>query len=513
MRVTEEKRRYPIFPGWLIVCVLAAAAELTAVIWLLLWALNAVSWLHIPLGIFSILTAVYIISRAGVAAYRMFWLMLIILLPSFGGVIFWLFGENRAAFFLRRKYERGQALHSRYSTQRPETLTAMEAEDRRSAATARYISSRGGFPVWQNTAVSYHSVGAKQYEDIIPALEKAEKYIFLEYFIIQQGDVWNSILDVLYRKAKQGVDVRVMYDGFGCAVKLPHSYDRRLEAMGIKCVVFNRLSPLLTAAQSIRDHRKMIVIDGEIGFTGGLNLADEYMDKRRRFGFWKDSGLMLRGGAVNSLTLMFLELWNSYRPTDHDFDAFLPAGAEGICEDGFVQPYCQCPWSKERLAATVYMELLSQAKDYVYIFTPYLSVSEELQQAICAAAKRGVDVRIVIPGVPDKPIAFRITHSYARQLMKAGVRFYEYTPGFLHSKSFVVDDTLAVVGSVNLEFRSLFLHLENGVFLDRCAAVMDVKQDALATFAESREIIYGDLRPGVFGAAADAVLRLLAPMF
>ena len=207
-------------------------------------------------------------------------------------------------------------------------------------------------------------------------------------------------------------------------------------------------------------------------------------------------------------------MWNSYRPTDHDFDNYLSAPAESaLGGEGFAQPYCQCPWNRERLAATVYMELLSQAEDYVYIFTPYLSLSEELQQAICAAAKRGVDVRIVIPGVPDKPIAFRITHSYARQLMKAGVRFYEYTPGFIHSKSFVVDDALAVVGSINLEFRSLFLHFENGVLLNRCDAVEAVRRDAEETFAQSRELLYGDLNQDVAGSVADAVLRALAPLF
>ena len=336
----------------------------------------------------------------------------------------------------------------------------------------------------------------------------------MEFFIVGEGKMWNSILKVLEEKAAAGVDVRFIYDDFGCVSLLPPAYSLILESKGIKSFAFNRFIPLWSLVMNNRDHRKIAVIDGHTAFSGGVNLADEYINEKVRFGHWKDTGFMLKGEAVWNYTVMFLRMWNAHRHTDESYEAFRPHvwHPEAFEGQGFIQPYSDSPLDDERLGENVYLNILNRAKDYVYIFTPYLIVDHEMQTALCLAAKRGVDVRIMTPGIPDKKTIFQLTRSYYPVLLKAGVRIYEYTPGFLHAKSFVCDDEAAVVGTINMDYRSLYLHFECGTFFYQNPLVMDVKRDSLTTMEKGREIALSDTRQGFFGSLFCAVLRVFSPL-
>ena len=342
-------------------------------------------------------------------------------------------------------------------------------------------------------------------------------YIYIEYFIINDGVMWRTILDILERKAKEGVDVRLIYDGFGCLTTLPNRYDKILQEKGIKCVIFNPFRPILNIVQNNRDHRKICVIDGKTGFTGGINLADEYINQKERFGHWKDTAVMLKGEAVWNMTVMFMHMWSvvngSRTPMEHELHMPHRYHPEAFEEDGFVQPYSDTPLDGEVLGENVYLNIINRARKYVYICTPYLIIDNEMMTALCLAAKSGVDVRIMTPGVPDKKMVFLLTQSYYEQLLEAGVRVYEYQPGFLHAKSFVCDDEIAVVGTINLDYRSLYLHFENGVWFYKNKVVADIFQDFKETlnycdpinieFCKNRNILVRGFQ---------SILRLLAPL-
>lgn len=468
--------------------------------------------------VLSIAMVLYIISKTEVPAYRMGWILVIMAFPLFGGMLYLLMGDKRPAKHMRLRLEKGMRNHDVLTAQDPAAAEALRAEAPRTAGLAAYISNFAKFPIWQNTAVKYYSLGEAQYADILSALRQAESFIFLEYFIIEEGEMWDSVLDILKEKAAAGVDVRVIYDDVGCLGKLPANYYKKLEKHGIKCLVFNPFVPVISLVMNNRDHRKILVIDGHTVFTGGINLADEYINHRVRFGHWKDSGVMLRGAAVWNFTVMFLEIWNAYRHDDEDFSVFRP-GTEAMTteSDGFVQPFSDSPLDGETVSVNVYLDILAQAQDYVYIFTPYLAISDELQLALCVASKRGVDVRMVLPGTPDKKLTFRLSRSYYLPLMEAGVRIYEYTPGFLHAKSYVSDDKLAVVGTINMDYRSLYLHFECGVLMVGCAAIADLKKDALKTFEVSHEVTAAERRRNwlsrLTGGLVDSILRVFAPLF
>lgn len=353
------------------------------------------------------------------------------------------------------------------------------------------------------------------FPDMLEALKSAEHFIFMEYFIVEEGYMFDQIADILEEKAKSGVDVRFIYDDVGCISTLPPKYFRKLEERGIKCVAFNPFLPLISVVMNNRDHRKIFVVDGNIGFTGGINLADEYINKVERFGYWKDSGIRIEGDGVWNLTVMFLEMWNYIKGTSEEYDRFKPSvyQKKTFSQDGFVQPYGDTPLDYENVGENIYLNIISSAKDYVYIFTPYLIIDHEMLITLCNAAKRGVDVRIVTPGVPDKKTVYLLTQSYYEPLIRNGVKIYQYTPGFIHAKNFVCDDEIATVGSVNLDFRSLFLHFECGVWMYQSKAVMQVKRDCLETFAHSEEITleFCRRRPAAV-RAVQGMMRLFAPL-
>ncbi len=473
-------------------------------------------YISTALNVISFIISLVVIIRRTNDAYKLTWIYLILCFPVFGG-LFYLVFSIQSSMRLMEPYMKQIDKKASCETSLSEISTrAAIAEYPEKENQIKYLSDFAGFPAFSNTETEYYPMGEVFYPEFLKALKSAEKYIFLEYFIIGEGKMWDSILEILAEKAKEGVDVRVMYDDVGSIFQLPKKYPARLAEMGIECRAFNRFRPILTGLQNNRDHRKICSIDGKVAFTGGINIADEYINEIERFGRWKDSAVKLSGDAAWSLTVIFLKMWmlTSSEPIDASFDIqkYAPDVAASEKSDGYVQPYCDSPLDRDHVSEHVYMQLINQAKRYLYIFTPYLIVDDSILSALTLAAKSGVDVRIVTPHKWDKLMVHVTTRSYYGDLIDGGVRIYEYTPGFLHSKVFVSDDKVASVGTVNLDFRSLYLHFECGTMLYGSRAVMQAKEDFLATLDECKEITAKDCRVGVFMRFINCIMRLIAPL-
>ena len=462
----------------------------------------------------SIGILLYLIRKDENSAYKIAWMILIMGIPLFGGILYVMIGNKKPGKRLAVKMAAVKAEMKDSMAQNQWILKEIQAQDPTAAGNIRYIGEFGPYPVWKNTEVTYYPLGEQMFSAMLEDLKKAEHYIFLEYFIIQEGLMWDWILEILEQKVKEGVDVRLIYDDVGCVSLLPFHYAGMMEEKGIKCLAFNRFIPVVSLVMNNRDHRKIMVIDGHTAYNGGINLADEYINVCERFGHWKDTGVRIHGDAVFNFTLMFLEVWNAFKVPDLDYSIFRPRRwhEEPFEGDGYVAPYADTPLDNEALGENVYINILNQAKDYVYIATPYLLISDEMENALCLAAKRGVDVRILMPGIPDKPTVFFMAKSYYPPLLKAGVQIYEYTPGFVHAKSYVCDDRIATVGTINMDFRSLYLHFECGTFLYGCKAVLDVKKDMEECFPQCHQVSLGDCRQGLIGNLLTSVLRVLAPL-
>ena len=403
---------------------------------------------------------------------------------------------------------------------REPVLDILHRENENMARQAEYLSKVAHYPVYRNTETKYYPDGESLFIDMVDALKEAKHFIFMEYFIIDNGEMWGTVLDILEQKASEGLDVRMIYDDVGCVNTLPARFYKQLQERGIKCQVFNPFRPFISIVLNNRDHRKIMVVDGHTGFTGGINLADEYINKKMRFGHWKDTGVRICGEAVWNFTIMFLQMWCSITGETRDLQgdsakAFSPNrywdGPPG--DDGYVQPYGDSPLDEETVGENVYLQMIANARRYIYIFTPYLIIDNEMMTALCLAAKSGLDVRIVTPGIPDKRFVFLLTRSYYAQLLDAGVRIFEYNPGFIHAKCFVCDDEVAAVGTINLDYRSLYLHFECSVWMYKSRAVMEVKEDVLETLDVSTEMTVSEVKGWKLPVRMlQSLLRLLAPM-
>lgn len=455
-----------------------------SILFLTIWKLgNYFVYVYAFFVILSIATVFIIVSKRDNPSYKLAWVVPIMLFPIFGGLLYLIFGGNRLPKVFKEKMDIICRETRNLLIQDKNIMDEIEAENKAIAVQSKYISEFVGYPVYKNTTTEYLSPGEKKFERLKEELEKAEHYIFMEYFIVQEGVMWNTILGILVKKVKQGVEVRLMYDDVGCLFTLPYKYYEKIESLGIKCIAFNKFRASLSALQNNRDHRKIAVIDGYIGFTGGINLADEYINEYEKHGHWKDASVVIKGDAVWNLTVMFLQMWNSTRNEDRDYKIYRPKTYlhQKLESDGYVQPYCDSPLDGETVGENVYLNMITKAKNYIYINTPYLIVDNEVITALSIAAKSGVDIRIVTPHVPDKIFVHMLTRSYYSQLVDAGVKIYEYTPGFIHSKTFVCDDEVATIGTINLDFRSLYLHFECGTWLYKSKAVMQLKADFLNT--------------------------------
>ena len=462
----------------------------------------------------SLIAALSIVAKKNKGAYKLTWVFLILLFPLFGGAFYLIFSFQNSTRRFSERIESAENKAHLLLAKPGDAYSLAEEEIPDKIAQVRYLQQFAGFPIYANTETRYFSPGEELLPVLLEELEKAEKYIFLEYFIVQEGQMWNSILEVLKRKAAQGVVVRLIYDDMGCFLILPKDYAKTLESYGIECTVFNPFRPVMTVKQNNRDHRKIAVIDGKVAFTGGINLADEYINAYEKHGHWKDSAVMLRGKGAWSFTLIFLQMWMLCKGCDEDFDRYYPwndAPPELPCT-GFVQPYADSPTDTDNVGEHVYLQIINSARDYVYITTPYLIVDDSMLSALSLAAKSGVDVRIITPKIWDKKLVHVTTRSYYRELTRAGVRIYEYTKGFMHSKTFVSDDTTATVGTTNLDFRSLYLHFECGVRMYGTNAVTQIKDDFLRTLNSCQLITDEDCECSLIMKLVQDILRLFAPL-
>ncbi len=427
--------------------------------------------------ILSVFISFFIINSKDIdPTSKITWLMLISVMPLFGSLFFCYTRSDVG--FRALKYRFGKIMNDTHGIiiQDDNTMTRLENESKNTALLAGYIRRSGHHPVYSNCDVRYFSSGEEKFRRMLTELEKAEKYIMLEYFIIDEGYMWGRILDILARKAKQGVEIMVMYDGSNEFTTLPRDYSKRLQKLGIKCKVFAPATPFVSTHYNYRDHRKILVIDNKTAFTGGINLADEYINRREKYGHWKDAAIMIKGKAAESFTLMFLQMWN-IAGAKADFAKYIARQAESYSENGFVIPYGDSPLDSDKLGRQVYIDIISHAEKYVYIMTPYLILDGEMETALKFAAEKGVDVRIILPGIPDKKTPYALARTHYSSLLDSGVKIYEYTPGFVHAKVFVSDDTKAVVGTINLDYRSLYHHFECAAFLYRTDCIPDIVAD------------------------------------
>lgn len=462
---------------------------------------------------FGLLLVIIIINRTNNPVFQLSWAVMVLLFPVFGGLLYLYIELQPGTRVLSGRIAEIEKLTDQSLPQNPAVLQRLEQKDRRTAQLAHYIEQTEHYPIYQNTEVKYFASGEEKFEELKKQLLTAEKFIFLEYFILAEGYMWDSIFEILKAKVKEGVEVRLMYDGMNELSNLPHHFKEMVEAEGIRCKVFSKVYPIISTHYNNRDHRKIAVIDGHTAFTGGVNIADEYINRKERFGHWKDAAIMLQGEAVKSFTVMFLKMWDITEKLE-DMSCYLEdAPALQKESNGFVMPYPANPFGKERSAERIYIEILNNAQQYVHIMTPYLVPGHEMMQALIYAAKRGIDVKIILPHIPDKKYAFALAHSYYKRLIQAGVKIYEYTPGFVHSKIFVSDNIRAVVGAINLDYRSLYLNFECAVFLYGATQICDVERDFRLTLPKCQLMTLFDVKHDKWTRkAAGMFLRLFAPL-
>ena len=486
--------------------------------------------------IFTIAMLIYLFASDIDASSKLTWLFFLAIIPIPTSLFLF---YTRMGFGHRRIRERMESLSEETLTSIPQDPVVMErlaSADDGVDALVRCIGRSGCFPAYAEEKTLYFPSGEAFFEAALEELAKAEKFIFLETFIIDEGYMWGKVLEILLEKASEGVDVRVIYDGMCGVTNLSMDYDARLRSFGIRAKEFAPIHPIVSSSYNFRDHRKILIVDGRTAFTGGINFADEYINRIERFGVWKDSGLMIRGEAVRSFTLMFLQMWNIDEPTpvwepfmsaptgdgetaeratgSEETVESVPEGENDYGSDGYVIPYADCPMDEYKVGETVYVDMLNRAKRYIYVMTPYLVLDGETEGALKYAAQRGVDVRLILPGIPDKKYAFALAKSYYRVLLEAGVKIYEYTPGFVHSKVFLCDDERAVVGSINLDFRSLYHNYECAAYLYRVkGTIAGVREDFEKTLPLCREVTLETIRkekPGyVF---LGFLMRFIAPL-
>lgn len=463
---------------------------------------------QVTVGFFTVLFVLHLLGRTDAPPSKPSWIILILVLPVLGITAYFLYGNGWATKRLLKKYGRtGESLPLLPIDEEVKAKT--EKTGRKGAISNRLL--REGFPAYKGE-VEYFPTGKEMFESICEAVEKAERFILVEFFIIAGGVMWEKLLKLLLQKAMQGVKVKIIYDDFGSVLVLPPKYDCYLEGLhgNIECLCFNKIAPIFTLKTNHRDHRKILVVDGAVGYTGGVNIADEYIGQKARFGYWKDTGIKITGLAVNSLTRTFFETWKTFKGREDNYEKYFCA-AEDKGREGIVQPYADSPLDRVRVGEEVYLDLIDRAEKTLYITTPYLLLDDLLRSSLIRAAKRGVDVRIVTPGIPDKKTVFRLTRANYEALLQGGVRIYEYTPGFLHAKS-VLSDGEAVVGTINFDFRSLYHHFENAVYFTVPTAVEKLKKDLEELFSVSKEQTLSMIKTNALSRLLNSALRLIEPL-
>ncbi len=478
------------------------------------WLRQYTIYINMVFTVLRICVLIYIINSEGNPAFKMTWILCIMAFPAVG-TLFYIYVELQLGnSWVGEKLEILKLEENPYMTQDEEIVEEIRDSKPAMANLACYLSGCLKFPAYRNTEVTYFPLGEDKFRALVRELEKARDYIFMEYFIIAEGVMWGTILEILQRKAAEGVEVRFMYDGTCAISNFPYNYYKKIRKMGIQCKMSIPITPFLSTVQNNRDHRKICVIDGRTAFTGGVNLADEYINKLERFGHWKDTAVMLKGDAVQSLTMLFLQMWNLDVKEKENYENYLtPKRMWNTRWTGYVIPYGDHPYDNEDVGEEVYFHILNHAKKYVHIMTPYLILDSEMITTLTRAAKSGIEVIIIMPHIPDKWYAFAVAQTFYKELIQAGVQIYEYTPGFVHAKVFVSDDDTAAVGTINLDYRSLYLHFECGVLIYNNPVIGSIEVDFQNTLARCHKVSLTEVQNRPFKAKiVGQVLRLFAPL-
>ena len=524
MKTFEKKAHVKNGIARLCVSVLAIGLEIAFVVALFTGLKQYAGWLRIVEEVLAVLLVIYLYGTEQASCVKLPWIMLILAFPVFGVSLYVMIGLNGPTNKMRKRYEKvdrvllEQLMEGEYGEKSEAALDALQRKDPQVAGIAAYLVKRTGIPLYQNSDIRYFDDTSKALAAMKEAVAGAKKFIFLEYFAIEQEGIWQEILDILVERVKAGVEVRVFYDDIGSIAFVNTDFAKKLNDLGIQCRVFNPFMPGLNFFLNNRDHRKLTIVDGTIGFTGGFNLANEYFNITHPYGYWKDTGVMVIGEAVRSMTATFLENWNAVKGNDKDDVSF----RRYLCQEpypqtredaAFVQPYADRPMDNEQVGEEVYISMANKAVSYCWFVTPYLILTDEMTHALSLAAKRGVDVRIITPGIPDKKIVYAITRSFYHCLVKDGVRIYEYTPGFCHCKMSIADGVVATCGSINLDYRSLYHHFENGCLYAYGKAVEDTRKDFEKMMEDSEEVTQQyNLRKSTFLGIGQRLLRLIAPL-
>ena len=477
------------------------------------WLVHLIPFFTAFMVIFTVIMIFYLFNNSMDYSAKLTW-MLVLAVFHVPGAIFLLFTQTNIGYRKLAKRENALIRHTRSAI--PQSQTVLDELEKDGSGTddlVRYLNRSGCFPVYDNTEVTYFPIGEDKFDAMLKELAAAEKFIFMEYFIVEEGYMWGKFLEILVEKAAQGVEVRVMYDGMCEMSTIPPDYFKLLQEKGIKAKAFSPIKPLLSSHYNYRDHRKILVIDGEVAFNGGVNLADEYINRIERFGHWKDTAVMLKGEAVKSFTLMFLQMWN-ITEKDAQFDQWLVDNRKAPEHpSGYVIPYGDSPLDSKKVGAAVYTDIINRANNYVHIMTPYLILDGELEGAIKYAAERGVEVKIILPGIPDKKTAYALAKSHYKRLISSGVEIYEYTPGFVHAKVFISDGWKATVGTINLDYRSLYHHFECATYLYKTDCIPDIEADFQDTLTKCRKVTFKSIKEEKLSyKIMGALLKLIAPL-
>lgn len=462
---------------------------------------------------FTVGIVLIIINRRENPAFQLAWIVPVVLIPVFGGMMYLYVELELSSRLVNRRLRHLSNETKKYCRQNTEVFEELKKENPAEATFASYMEHFAQAPVYHCENVKYFPSGEAKFGEMIQRLKAAKKFIFMEYFIVSEGYMWGTILKILEQKVREGVEVRFMYDGMCSVMLLPYDYPKKLQAMGIQCRMFSPIRPVLSTVQNNRDHRKILVIDGETAFTGGINLADEYINRKERFGHWKDTAVMIEGAAVRSFTLMFLQMWNISERGEHWETYLSDVPQMGKGRGGYVIPYGDSPVDQENVGELVYMDIINRASRYVHIMTPYLILDHEMITALTFAAKRGIDVKIIMPHIPDKKYAFMLAKTYYGGLLEAGVQIYEYTPGFVHAKVFTCDDCRGVVGTINMDYRSLYLHFECAAYFYNVPEILRMEADFNRTLEKCQKVTMQDVNSrSIWNKFGGRLLRLFAPL-
>ena len=486
--------------------------QTAVLIFILLFLSQQYLSVYVVLIALNVVLVIYITNTSENPSYKIPWLVAMLILPLFSGFAYLLVKTDTGHRAIKRACAEKMHETKKDLLQDTDVQSALSGAYPELGGLSRYLTNYAGYPVYRNYVSEFYPIGEAMFEAMKREIKAAKRYIFLEYFIINNGVMWAEILSLLKEKAKQGLDVRVMYDGFGTQFMMPHEYFQKLSRYGIQCRVFNSFKPFLSSAQNNRDHRKILAIDGHTAFTGGINLADEYINQKLRFGHWKDGGILCKGDAAWSFTVMFLQLW-SLDLRNEDLSVYRPEDCVHGTTDGFIQPYGDSPTDNENVGKNVYLDIINHAQRYCYIMTPYLIPDHEMITAMGLAAKRGVDVRIMTPHIPDKWYAYETAWSYYSELLAQHVRIFEYEPGFVHAKNMTADDIVTVVGTINMDYRSLYLHFECAAVLYGSSTVRQVRQDFDKSMEHCIEISLADCHNrSIPRRMTSWLLRMFAPL-